>query len=209
MLYSQTALGGAFKVSPVLHSACTLQVRQRPPRVRVQNRAFCLANMQEVWKPVPGYEGLYEVSDQGRVKNAQERILSPNRQTNDYLSVHLYKHGKHTRSPKTIHKLVATVFLTKPEGATEVNHKNFNKQDNRAENLEWTTSRQNVWHTIAAGRNHKPVRSVKGVRIHDGRVVTFESQIAAEDALRGNRTGSISKSIKLGRQAYRYKWEHI
>lgn len=68
MLYSQTALGGAFKVSPVLHSACTLQVRQRPPRVRVQNRAFCLANMQEVWKPVPGYEGLYEVSDQGRVR---------------------------------------------------------------------------------------------------------------------------------------------
>lgn len=51
MLYSQTALGGAFKVSPVLHSACTLQVRQRPSRVRVQNRAFvCGAYMQKLCK---------------------------------------------------------------------------------------------------------------------------------------------------------------
>lgn len=101
------------------------------------------------------------------------------------------------------------VFLTKPEGTTEVNHKNFNRQDNRAENLEWVTHTANVRHTIAAGRSHTPVRSVRGVRIYDGHVVIFESQIAAEGVLRGNRTGAISKAIKLGRQAYGYRWEHI
>lgn len=164
---------------------------------------------QEIWKAVPGYEGLYEVSDQGRVRNAKGHVLSPNKMLNGYLCVHLYTHGRHTRSPKTIHKLVATAFLTKPEDTTQINHKNFNRQDNRVENLEWVTTHQNVWHTIKAGRNHRAVRAVKGVRVCDGQIVTFESQIAAEKALRGKQTGNISSAIKFERHAYGYKWQHI
>ena len=207
MSYTTPALCGAFKVSPVLHSACTLRVRQRLPRRECRTGLFvCGAHMQEVWKPVPGYEGLYEVSDQGRVRNAQKRILSPNRQTNGYLCVHLYKCGRHTRSPKTIHKLVATAFLMKPEGAVEVNHKNFNRQDNSTSNLEWVTHGENVRHTIASGRRHLPGKPIKGVCVRSGAVVVFNSQIAAERALRGKQTGGISGAMKRGRPAYGFVW---
>lgn len=197
-----------FKVSPVLHSARTLRVRQHLT-VRMQNRAFCLEIMQEVWKAIPGYEGLYEVSDQGRVRNAKRHVLAPNKMTNGYLCVHLYANGKHTRAPKTIHRLVARVFLTKPKNAIEVNHKNFDRTDNRAENLEWVSAIENVRHTIAAGRNHKSVVPVKGIRVSDGVAVSFESQVAAEEALRGKRTGGVSHAIKLNRSMYGYKWMRV
>jgi hypothetical protein len=165
--------------------------------------------MQEVWKAIPGYEGLYEVSDQGRVRNAKRHVLAPNKMTNGYLCVHLYANGKHTRAPKTIHRLVARVFLTKPKNAIEVNHKNFDRTDNRAENLEWVSAIENVRHTIAAGRNHKSVVPVKGIRVSDGVAVSFESQVAAEEALRGKRTGGVSHAIKLNRSMYGYKWMRV
>ena len=162
--------------------------------------------MIETWKPIPGYEGRYEVSDQGRVRNSKNHVLAPNKMTNGYLCVHLYANGKHTRSPRTIHRLVATVFLPKSENATEINHKNFDRTDNRVENLEWVTAIENVRHTIAAGRNYKPVTPVKGIRVSDGAIMTFESQVAAEDALRGKRTGGVSRAIRLNRVMYGYKW---
>lgn len=165
--------------------------------------------MQEIWKAVPGFEGLYEVSDQGRVRNAKKHVLAFNKMTNGYLCVHLYANGKHTRSPKTIHRLVARVFLAKPEHATEVNHKNFDRADNRVENLEWVSAVENVRHTVAAGRNCKPVTPVKGVRISDGVVIVFESQIAAEETLRGKRTGGVSRSIRLNCPMYGYRWERV
>ena len=156
MLYSQTALGGAFKVSPVLHSACTLQVRQRPPRVRVQNRAFCLANMQEVWKPVPGYEGLYEVSDQGRVRSLDRyvqcsgpvkgayvslkkgRLLRPGPSNYGHLSVVLGR-----RQTRMVHDLVLRAFVGAPPTKRECCHNNGDPADNRLENLRWGTRSEN------------------------------------------------------------------
>ena len=111
----------------------------------------------EIWNPVLGYEGLYEVSSYGRVKSTQrvidslkcghqtinERILKSYTNGNGYLCVRISKNG----TPKThkIHKLVAMAFLNHvPCGyKLVINHKNFTKTDNRLENLEIITQREN------------------------------------------------------------------
>lgn len=168
MLYSQTALGGAFKVSPVLHSACTLQVRQRPPRVRVQNRAFCLANMQEVWKPVPGYEGLYEVSNQGRVRSfrrgANGKIRVPTQSVNGHLYVTL---GRGVN--KTVHSLVLATFVGPRPIGQECCHNDGNPSNNCLSNLRWDSHRENARDIFRhlASKNQKltpeAVRHIKSV----------------------------------------------
>lgn len=107
----------------------------------------------EVWKDVRGYEGLYQVSDQGRVRSL-DRINSAGKRTrgtirkqtknvkNGYLYVGLSKNGKSTNY--SVHRLVAIAFIDNLEGLYTVNHKNENKEDNRACNLEWMSLSDNL-----------------------------------------------------------------
>jgi len=162
--------------------------------------------MTEIWKVVPGYEGRYEVSDQGRVRNALGRVLKPNRMSHGYVCVHLYAGGKRSRAVKTIHQLVAQTFIPNPSSCREVNHKNFIRTDNRVDNLEWVTRKENVAHAVAAGRRSKPEKRVRGINLRTKQMVVYESQIAAEFALRGKQTGGISGAMKRGRPAYGYVW---
>jgi len=172
----------------------------------MQSRAFLLACM-EIWKPIPGYEGQYDVSNIGRVLSVRtNKPLKPNIMNHGYACVHLYSGGKHTRVVKTIHQLVAQVFIPNPAACREVNHKNFLRRDNRIENLEWVTRKENVAHAIAAGRRVRPEKRVRGINLRTKEIVTFESQIAAERALRGKQTGGISGAMKRGRPAYGYVW---
>ena len=173
---------------------------------RMQNRAFSLAPM-EIWKAIPGYEGRYEVSDLGRVMSTRvNRPLKPNVMTHGYVCVHLYSGGKETRAVKTIHQLVAQAFVPNPQGHREVNHKNFLKRDNRVDNLEWVSRKENVAHAIAAGRRVRPEKRVMGINLRTKATVRFPSQIAAEIALRGKQTGGISGAMKRGKPAYGYVW---
>lgn len=161
----------------------------------------------EIWKPIPGYEGQYEVSNQGRVLSVRSsRFLKPNVMNHGYVCVHLYSGGRQTRAVKTIHQLVAQAFVLNPHNCREVNHKNFIKHDNRIENLEWVTRKENVAHALAAGRRVRPEKRVRGIDLRSKQIVTFESQIAAEIALRGKQTGGISGAMKRGRPAYGYVW---
>lgn len=107
----------------------------------------------EEWRAVVGYEGLYEVSNLGRVRRVTDaakggymsgRIVKSLPHTHGYLRVGLYKDRK-CRSGY-IHRLVATAFIENPEGKREVNHKDGNKQNNRVENLEWMTTSENQQH---------------------------------------------------------------
>jgi len=103
----------------------------------------------EIWKEVKGYEGIYEVSDFGNVKslgnnfNKKEKILKKILVNNGYYSVGLCKNGK--QKNKSIHKIVAESFLNHVSCKMEliINHINFNKIDNRLENLEIVTAREN------------------------------------------------------------------
>lgn len=102
----------------------------------------------EIFRPIKGYEAYYQVSNYGRVlalpnsRHKKAKFLKPLKNGKpDYLFVYL----RTDKNPKgcLIHRLVAEAFLPKPEGYNEVNHINEDKHDNRAENLEWCTHKQN------------------------------------------------------------------
>jgi len=114
----------------------------------------------EIWKPVIGYEGIYEVSRSGLVRALQAvrqhkpgRILKPKTTNMGYLEVGLYKDRK--RHWYLIHRLVAVAFLPpQPTPKHEVNHINSNRADARAENLEWVTKSENAKHGLKYGNRN-------------------------------------------------------
>ena len=118
---------------------------------------------EEVWKDVKDYEGLYQVSNLGRVKslnyrgNGKEGILKGADNGHGYLRVGLYKEGK--IKFYAIHKLVATAFLENPMGFTDVNHKDENKQNNRADNLEFCSR---LYNNTYNGRAKKIGEKIRG-----------------------------------------------
>jgi hypothetical protein len=166
--------------------------------------------MTEVWKTVPGYEERYEISSWGRVLSKRTNLfLKPNVMNHGYVCVHLYSGGKQTRVVKTIHQLVASAFIPNPHNYREVNHKNFLRRDNRIDNLEWVTRKENVAHAIAAGRRVHPEKRVYGIHTINKNIVRFNSQIDAEIAIRGKQTGGISNAMKRNRPAYGYVWWYV
>lgn len=117
-------------------------------------------NVDEIWKPVVGYEGLYEVSSKGRVKslnkivnhkrygiqNKKEFILNISKTTNfGYFRCKLTKDNI-TKS-FFIHRIVAEAFLSNENSYPIINHIDYNKQNNNVENLEWCTNRYNINHS--------------------------------------------------------------
>lgn len=100
----------------------------------------------EVWKDIAGYEGLYQVSNLGRVKSfhgrtAPEKILTPY-QKEGYAQILLIKDKR--RKLFLIHRLVAEAFLPNPERKPQVNHKDENKRNNQVDNLEWCDCDYNI-----------------------------------------------------------------
>ena len=105
--------------------------------------------IDEKWLPIKGYEGLYEISNYGRVRSLNYRnkgirkVLSCHARQGYYIKVALVKNGEHKYY--RVHRLVAQAFLPHPtEGQTQVEHVNTNKRDNRVENLRWCTPKGNM-----------------------------------------------------------------
>ena len=99
---------------------------------------------KEIWKPIKDYEGLYMVSNWGRVKSikfGKEIILKQWTSSNGYSQVNLCKNGK-VKNYK-VHRLVAEAFLDNTDNLPEVNHKDEDKQNNNVENLEWCSAKYN------------------------------------------------------------------
>lgn len=108
----------------------------------------------EIWRPVVGYEGVYEVSNKGRVKSLirGKGILKPDKHSNGYVSVELFR-GKEVKSKRlTIHRLVALAFIPNPNNLPFVNHKDESRDNNCVENLEWITHRDNLLYGTASQR---------------------------------------------------------
>ncbi len=111
--------------------------------------------MEEIWKEICGYEGYYKISNLGNVASI-DRITSNKKKRKGqalipqlvagYLTAHLCKsnRGKICK----IHRLVAVMFIPNPENKPQVNHINCIKTDNRLENLEWATAKENVVHSV-------------------------------------------------------------
>lgn len=97
---------------------------------------------KEIWKDIPNYEGLYQVSNYGKVKSfLSNKILTPRISRYGYLRVSLRKDG--LTKDFYIHRLVGEVFLNKPNYKCEMSHKDTNKQNNVYTNLEWVTHKEN------------------------------------------------------------------
>lgn len=125
--------------------------------------------MNEIWKPVKGYESDYEVSNMGNVRSCYKVIirsngwkhtrrskqLKPATSKDGYLRVALAKLGKLESFP--VHRLVAFAFIDNPMEKPTVNHKNGIKVDNRVVNLEWMTHSENCQHSFDTGLQ-KPKR---------------------------------------------------
>ena len=106
--------------------------------------------MSEEWRPIEGYEGLYEVSNTGRVRSLDRycyrlhkgKVLSPAKDTDGYLQVVLHCNGK--QHQRKVHRLVAQAFIENPDNLPEVNHKDEDKTNNRVDNLEWCDRSYNI-----------------------------------------------------------------
>lgn len=133
----------------------------------------------ENWKDIEGYEGLYQVSDQGRVRSlnynrtGKERVLKLSKSGCGYLYVDLNK--KHYR----VHRLVALAFVPNddPKHKTQCNHINEIKTDNRACNLEWCTQKYNInYGTIKVRKEKRRGQKIKQMAL-DGKLITIWSSV--------------------------------
>lgn len=146
--------------------------------------------MREVWKPVPGYDGLYEISNHGKVKSLErkmpyqnsfravpERILKTNIINGGYVQVTLQK-GRRRKS-LLVHRLVAESFIQNPQNLPQVNHIDGNKLNNRSDNLEWCTAKENISHALE-NRLRSAAAPVDMLSINGVLLRTFRSAREAE-----------------------------
>ena len=96
----------------------------------------------EEWKNVIGYEGLYEVSSIGNVRNVRRNTLLRFSKNQGYIQVYLYKNG--IRNGFKVHRLVAQAFIPNPDNLPQVNHKDEDKTNNRVDNLEFCDAKYNL-----------------------------------------------------------------
>jgi len=164
--------------------------------------------MQEEWKPIYGYEELYEISSFGRVKR-NNKILKNKNAGNGYKSVVLYKNN----IPKYsyIHRLVATAFLENPLNKEDVNHKDSNRENNVVYNLEWCTRKENIQHCIKAGRFNNESKGRKG-EAQNNSILTEKDVLKIRSSSLSRK--ELSKIYGVGTNniheiLHRNTWKHI
>ena len=170
----------------------------------------------EIWKNIPSYDGVYQVSNLGRIKNLKSgMILKPQERRHGYLSVWLYGNGK--RKQLSIHRIVAEAFCNHPVGKDEVNHINEDKQDNRAENLEWVSHKENSVHgtrqkRIGEGQRKRTdhVKPIEQLDMDGNVIARYPSMKAMEDATGFNKSNvcNFIRGKNNNTHQYGYKWRY-
>lgn len=129
----------------------------------------------EQWKDIKGYNGLYQISDYGRVKSFVKNKPIILKQTNvtNYLFVNLYDKSKH-KKPVAIHRLVAETFISNPNNLPLVMHVDDNKHNNRYTNLMWGTYSDNILDAYDKGLNTRR-KTITGTSIVTGDIVEYKS----------------------------------
>lgn len=166
----------------------------------LENKQF---HENEIWKEIKGYEGLYAVSNKGRVMNIMSgKVLKPGINGNGYENVVLCKNGKHKNYK--VHRLVAQAFIPNKLNLPEVNHIDECKTNNDVSNLEWVSKSDNIRHSI-----HKCSCRINQLTLDGEFVKVWNSSMDIERELAFDK-GSIIHCCK-GRQrsAYGYIWRYV
>lgn len=160
-----------------------------------------MANENEIWKPLVGYETEYLISSYGRlksIKHGKSIMLKPHINTrNGYVYYLVSKNGKSKNS--RAHRLVALTFIPTSNTKLQVNHKDGNKTNNRVDNLEWCTQSENMIHAYKMGLE-KP-RGLKVIRLDDGKI--FETATEAVLAVGGRLSNLVLRVCRGERSHYR------
>ena len=181
----------------------------------------------EEWRPVAGYEGLYEVSNFGRVRSLErdcitgrggvhhlkEKYLILNKKKTGYFEVCLFKNG--LRKYHLVHRIVAQAFLPNQNNYAEINHKDENKQNNTVWNLEWCDSTYNKKYgsrTAKANKKHKTTEikhlPVKQYSLNNTFIGEYSGVCEAEK-FTGVKYQLISRCCKgVGKQAGGFVWRY-
>ncbi len=167
----------------------------------------------EIWKDIPGYVGIYQVSNNGNVRRKEKYkaipgVLHPIKKTNGYLCIDLsYKCNK---KRFLIHRLVAMVFIPNPDNLPQINHKNEIKTDNRAENLEWCTQKYNNSYGTARLRTSiKQSTAVIQFTLNGQKIKEFYGMHEAERKT-GVSVQNIHKCcIGVYKSAGGFKWQYV
>lgn len=169
------------------------------------------SNMKEIWKDIKGYEGLYQVSNLGRIKSLPkynckyEKILKLHTNKRDGRQSIMLCKDSLTRKRMLVHRLVAITFIKNPLNLHEINHKDENPQNNSVDNLEWCTRKYNMNYGTTPSRlnikNRKPVYGE-----NESTLVKYEAiRWAKKDGYDG---AGILYSIKNNRLYKGLKWRY-
>lgn len=172
----------------------------------------------ENWKPVPGWEGIYEVSDLGRLRRIvggtgtkPGRVMNPAVGSNGYVLAHFrYKGRQHSR---TLHGLVAEAFIGPRPSKFEVNHIDGDKTNNRAANLEYVSRRDNLIHSykyLGRSRNSKPGQENHKAKLTEGDVLAIRSRYAAGGETHQSLADEYGvHQTVIGQLIRRVTWRHV
>lgn len=162
--------------------------------------------MEEIFKDIPGLEGKYQVSNHGNIKSVKTGLLRKKRTNAWGYNVICFSLSRQDRRFWLVHRAVALAFIPNPENKKTVNHINGIKTDNRVENLEWATDKENVQHSFASG--HRNFRGENNSRAR----LTKESVLAIRADERSNTVIAEEYKIKPG-HVYNIKrniaWKHL
>ena len=177
---------------------------------------------EEIWRDIEGYEGLYQVSNKGRVKSLERtvtqkngrkysvkgRILKPATDKDGYLRVDFFNDSG--RKVFKVHRLVCEAFHKNPENKPCVNHIDENKTNNTVSNLEWCTVAENTNYGTRNARISKAQSKPVGQYTRDGKLIkVWQSTMEVQRQL-GFAPSNIS-DVALGkrRTAYGYVWKYV
>lgn len=166
--------------------------------------------IKEEWRPIVGFEGLYEVSNKGKVKSLnysrtkKSRIMKATKYSNGYMVVQLCKNK--LKIHKSVHRLVAETFIPNPNNYPQINHKDEDKTNNHVNNLEWCTAKYNS--NYGTGKYRCVTNKKKKVYQYDKNGNLVKIWDSGMDAQRcGFFTSNISKCVRGVLKYYKgFQW---